>query len=94
MWLFHHGLRVEGGTSAVAPLYAGLLVLIEAIPGYPLGYLNTILNELAGTNVFGHLCFKFDKKINPLFYIIISVIGHLEIDIPVDKDCCTCYTNS
>jgi kumamolisin len=35
-----------GGTSAVAPLYAGLMARINANNGFPAGYLNTILYSL------------------------------------------------
>jgi kumamolisin len=37
-----------GGTSAVAPLYAGLLALVNAHLGAPAGYLNPALYGLAG----------------------------------------------
>ena len=37
-----------GGTSAVAPLYAGLVALINAHLGVPLGYINPALYALAG----------------------------------------------
>jgi kumamolisin len=40
------------GTSAVAPLYAGLVALINANLGKQIGYLNPILYSLGGTNVF------------------------------------------
>jgi kumamolisin len=35
-----------GGTSAVAPLYAGLIARINANNGFPAGYLNTLLYSL------------------------------------------------
>jgi kumamolisin len=38
----------EGGTSAVAPLYAGLLAVIIAGVGYPLGFITPYLYSLAG----------------------------------------------
>jgi kumamolisin len=41
-----------GGTSAVAPLYAGLVALLNANLGKHIGYLNPILYELGSTNVF------------------------------------------
>ncbi|MFZ0513745.1 MAG: S53 family peptidase [Candidatus Nitrosopolaris sp.] len=41
-----------GGTSAVAPLYAGLVALLNANLGKHVGYLNPILYKLGGTNVF------------------------------------------
>jgi kumamolisin len=43
---------VIGGTSAVAPLYAGLVALINSAKGYPLGYVTPFLYTLNGTNVF------------------------------------------
>jgi kumamolisin len=44
-----------GGTSAVAPLYASLVALLNAQLGTRLGYLNPILYSLAGTDVFRDL---------------------------------------
>ena len=41
-----------GGTSAVAPLYAGLVALLNASLGEPLGYLNYNLYALAGPYVY------------------------------------------
>jgi kumamolisin len=41
-----------GGTSAVAPLYAGLLALIISAVHFPLGYITPYLYSLNGTNVF------------------------------------------
>jgi len=38
-----------GGTSAVAPLYAGLMARINANLGHPVGYLNSILYTLPAT---------------------------------------------
>jgi len=38
-----------GGTSAVAPLYAGLAALLTALRGQPAGFLNPALYQLAGT---------------------------------------------
>jgi kumamolisin len=38
-----------GGTSAVAPLYAGLVARINANNGFPAGYLNTLLYTLPTT---------------------------------------------
>ena len=38
-----------GGTSAVAPLYAGLLAIINAELGKPAGFINPTLYSLAGT---------------------------------------------
>jgi kumamolisin len=40
------------GTSEAAPLYAGLIALINAAIGDSVGYLNPILYELGGTTVF------------------------------------------
>jgi kumamolisin len=42
----------DWGTSAVAPLYAGLVALMNANLGEHVGYLNGILYALGGTNVF------------------------------------------
>jgi len=44
-----------GGTSAVAPLYAGLTVLQNATLGEPIGYLNYNLYAFAGSNVFHNI---------------------------------------
>jgi kumamolisin len=41
-----------GGTSAVAPLYAGLLAVIISAVHFPLGYITPYLYSLNGTNVF------------------------------------------
>jgi kumamolisin len=42
-----------GGTSAVAPLWAGLLALVNQSLGSPVGYLNPLLyGRLAGTGAF------------------------------------------
>ena len=41
-----------GGTSAVAPLYAGLVALLNASLGEPVGYLNYNLYALAGPYVY------------------------------------------
>ena len=41
-----------GGTSAVAPLYAGLVALLNAALGEPVGYLNYNLYALAGPYVY------------------------------------------
>src|SRR5262249_48330699 len=41
-----------GGTSAVAPLYAGLVALINANLSRPVGFLNPVLYSLASTSVF------------------------------------------
>jgi subtilase family serine protease len=40
------------GTSAVAPLYAGLIAIINAISKYQFGYLNPTLYRFANTDVF------------------------------------------
>jgi kumamolisin len=54
-FLVHNGVPTStamGGTSAVAPLYAGLVALLNGrLPG-PVGYLNPILYRLAGAPVF------------------------------------------
>ena len=45
-----HGQDVPaGGTSAVAPLYAGLVALLNTALGTPAGFLNPVLYQLAGT---------------------------------------------
>ncbi len=41
-----------GGTSAVAPLYAGLVALLEAALGEPLGYLNPNIYAFTGPYVY------------------------------------------
>jgi Pro-kumamolisin, activation domain len=41
-----------GGTSAVCPLYAGLVALLNANLGEPVGYLNYNLYAFAGTDVY------------------------------------------
>jgi subtilase family serine protease len=41
-----------GGTSAVAPLYVGLVALLNAKLSEPLGYVNPDLYSLSGKNVF------------------------------------------
>jgi kumamolisin len=43
---------VVGGTSAVAPLWAGLCALINQRKGKPVGYLNPVLYGLGGRGVF------------------------------------------
>jgi kumamolisin len=45
----------EGGTSAVAPLYAGMTALLNAALGKPVGYFNPTLYSLAGKNVFNQI---------------------------------------
>jgi kumamolisin len=44
--------QVVGGTSAVAPLWAGLVALLNQSLGAPLGFANTRLYELLGTAGF------------------------------------------
>jgi hypothetical protein len=44
-----------GGTSAVAPLYAGLVALLNAALGEPVGYLNPILYTFAEGYVFSDI---------------------------------------
>jgi len=43
---------VLGGTSAVAPLWAGLIALLDEQKGKPMGYLNPVLYGLAGKGAF------------------------------------------
>jgi kumamolisin len=52
--LIYHGLNFGpvGGTSAVAPLYAGLIALINASLGHRVGYLNPTLYKLHGAPYF------------------------------------------
>jgi kumamolisin len=44
------------GTSEVAPLYAGLVAVINATIGKQIGYLNPTLYSLRDTNVFRDIC--------------------------------------
>lgn len=44
--------QIVGGTSAVAPLYAGLIALITASIGTRIGYLNPFLYSHRETDVF------------------------------------------
>lgn len=44
-----------GGTSAVAPLYAGLVALLNAGLGEPIGYLNYNIYALAGPSVYNDI---------------------------------------
>ena len=47
---------VIGGTSAVAPLWAGLIALMNQKLGKPVGYLNPLLyGSLAGKGVFNDI---------------------------------------
>jgi len=47
---------VIGGTSAVAPLWAGLLALINQSLGHPVGFLHPMLyGSLAGKGVFNDI---------------------------------------
>jgi kumamolisin len=41
-----------GGTSAISPLYAGLVARINAYLGQPIGYLNPFLYSLGNSNIF------------------------------------------
>jgi subtilase family serine protease len=53
--LIYQGVQTPGswgGTSAVAPLYAGLVALLNAQFGEPLGYLNYNLYSFAGSYAF------------------------------------------
>jgi len=50
-----------GGTSAVAPLYAGLVARLNANLGKPVGYLNPTLYALAATDVYRDIA---DRKSN------------------------------
>ena len=43
---------VEGGTSAVAPLYAGLFALLNQSFGFPLGFITPYIYSLYETNAF------------------------------------------
>ena len=44
--------NATGGTSAVAPLYAALVAIVNSNIGTPVGYLNPLLYSLAGSRVF------------------------------------------
>jgi kumamolisin len=47
---------VIGGTSAVAPLWAGLIALMNQKLGHPVGYLNPLLyGSLAGHGLFNDI---------------------------------------
>jgi kumamolisin len=48
----HGGQEVIGGTSAVAPLWAGLTALLNQQLGTPLGFINPRLYALAGSQAF------------------------------------------
>jgi Pro-kumamolisin, activation domain len=52
--IFVDGTKLSGvgGTSETAPLYAGLVAILNATLGENVGYLNPTLYALAGTNVF------------------------------------------
>ena len=50
--LFRGKPTIFGGTSAVAPLYAGLTALINQRLNSPVGYLNPSLYAMAKSNVF------------------------------------------
>ena len=50
------------GTSAVAPLYAGLVALLNANLGDRIGYLNPTLYSLAGSDVFLDIADGVDNK--------------------------------
>jgi hypothetical protein len=53
-----------GGTSAVAPLYAGLVVLMNASLGEPVGYLNYNLYTLAGPYVYRDIADNISNATN------------------------------
>ncbi len=42
----------NGGTSAVAPLYAGLMAIVNAAMGSQVGFVNPVLYKLGGTGIF------------------------------------------
>jgi kumamolisin len=44
-----------GGTSAVAPLWAGLIALLNEALGKPLGFVNPMLYKLAGSSAFSDI---------------------------------------
>jgi len=46
---------VIGGTSAVAPLYAGLIALINSNRGFNVGFVSPLLYSLNGENVFSDI---------------------------------------
>jgi kumamolisin len=47
--------QVVGGTSAVAPLYAGLMMRVNGALGHPVGYLNPILYKNANSGIFNDI---------------------------------------
>lgn len=60
---------VFGGTSAVAPLWAGLVALINQKLGKPVGYLNPLLyNQLASAGVFNDIVDGNNGFLNVPFY--------------------------
>ena len=44
--------QVVGGTSAVAPLYAGLMMRVNGALGHPAGFLNPILYKNGNSGIF------------------------------------------
>lgn len=53
--VFGPGTGIAGGTSAVAPLYASLIAILNSKLGFSLGYLNPMLYALGGTPVFNDI---------------------------------------
>jgi subtilase family serine protease len=47
-----YALLPEGGTSAAAPLWAGLIALADQEAGHPLGVVNTAIYQIAGGPLF------------------------------------------
>ncbi len=41
-----------GGTSAAAPLWAGIVALADQMAGHPLGFINPTLYKLAASNTY------------------------------------------
>lgn len=50
--LFRGELVIFGGTSAVAPMWAGLTALINQNSSRPVGYLNPLLYSMANSSAF------------------------------------------
>jgi Pro-kumamolisin, activation domain len=59
IFVYGQQLPQRGGTSAVAPLYASLIAILAAKVGWPLGYLNPLLYQIAagtsGSSVFADI---------------------------------------
>jgi subtilase family serine protease len=56
--------QVDNGTSSVGPLYAGLVALLNAALGQPVGYLNPTLYELAPDPEYANVVRDIDDGIS------------------------------